>query len=136
MIFNIGTSCPPSPTRLATREALIWGLSVPMKNRRIKKPQSFALRTNANLSGAESTVSKIRLCFSFRQRSRHSAAYRAAFMTASCEFQSPNRSRAIRSGLIYSQPSIHWCFRILPVTEVFPDPFGPATISNLGFCYP
>lgn len=34
MIFDIGTSCPPSITLLAIREALITGLSVHTKKNR------------------------------------------------------------------------------------------------------
>lgn len=34
---------------------------------------------------------------------------------------------------MYSKPSTHSCFRIFPVTEAFPEPFGPATIRSFGF---
>ena len=36
-------------------------------------------------------------------------------------------------GLAYSQPSTHSCFNILSETDVFPEPFGLATISSFGF---
>lgn len=38
----MGTSCPPSKTRLAILEALIVGEPVETKNKRIKKTASFA----------------------------------------------------------------------------------------------
>ena len=61
IIFGIGTSCPPSITRLAIRAAFIVGESVQTKNIRIKYPKFLALRIKSILSGPESTVSKMRL---------------------------------------------------------------------------
>ena len=154
MTLAVGTSCPPSITRWAILPALITGLSVQTKNSLIKYPNFLASSRKINLSGAENTVSKQRLLFSFKQVSRFSAASLTALSTASGEFQSPKTSLAILSGLIYSHPSIHClqqafayfrlhirfrekasCSSIFPVTDVFPEPFGPAIIISLGFIF-
>lgn len=52
----MGTSWPPSITRLAIREALIVGLEVEIKNILMKKPACFARMTKSILSWAEKTV--------------------------------------------------------------------------------
>ena len=56
----------------------------------------------------------------------------AAFITASILFHPPNCSSAILSGLIYTQSSIHSCFKICDVNDVFPEPFGPAITIYFG----
>jgi hypothetical protein len=76
-------------TRRAILEALICGLSVPIKKKRMKNSASFSLWRKSSLSGAEKTVSKSMLRRSFKHLYRRSLARLAALIMASCEFQSP-----------------------------------------------
>lgn len=50
MILGIATSCPPSITRLAIRDAFIAGDDVPIKNSRMKNPVALALMMKSILS--------------------------------------------------------------------------------------
>ena len=51
---------------------------------------------------------------------------------ASCEFQSPNSSWAMLSGLIYRLSAVHSLASSFSVVEVLPEPLGPATTQSTG----
>ncbi len=72
------------------------------------------------------------LARAFRRSSRVCVVHFAALRTASGEFQSPNRSRAISSGFRYSTFSLQRSSRSRAVTVVFPAPFGPAMMRRTG----
>ena len=88
----MATSCPPSMTRFAIRDALIAGEDVPIKKILMKNPAAFALIMKSILSGEEKTVSNTKDSLSLRHCSLSSSQYLAAFITDSFEFQSPNIS--------------------------------------------
>ena len=128
----MGTSCPPLSTRRVIRAELIVGSDVDIKKTLMKYPALFALRIKSNLSGADMTVSKIRLFLSFKHSSLHFSQSIADWRTASGEFQSPNRSCAMLSGLIYTASSSQSLFSTSEVIVVFPDPLGPAITIKRG----
>ena len=110
----------------------MWGLSVPMKNSLTKNPESMDCCTKSNFSWEEKTVSKIRERCSRRHSYLRSAAKVTADAMAVGEFQSPNTSLAISSGLMYSKSDAHsWSSRNA-VEDVLPAPLGPATITTFG----
>lgn len=102
------------------------------KKKRIKKPASLAFFKKSNFSWEENTVSKTKSFSCAKHSYRNRLAFSAAFRTASGEFQSPNCSWAMLSGLIYRLSAAHSLLRNYIVVVVFPDPFGPATTQSVG----
>ncbi len=92
-----------------------------------------ARRTKSTFASVDRTVSNAMPRRDARSSSLLASVQRAASSTASREFQSPKRSRAISSGFRYSTPSLQRSTRSLSVTVVLPEPFGPAMTSSAGF---
>ena len=108
----MGTSCPP-PLLAAPP---VWHLWKDHRCLQEQPDEKTGIPCSANefhFICMDNTVSKARLRSFSRHCSRNSAARVAALKTASGAFQSPNSSRAMKSGLIYTQPPIHSCEELL-----------------------